>query len=96
MVNDKRMGWHLVDHHGDGRTALTVKALKGDNEALVAEDPERFFMPAYVARHGYVGYYLDTGSVDWDEVRELITDAYRLAAPKRLVRALDESGQSVT
>jgi hypothetical protein len=46
-------------------------------------DPEKFFRPPYVA-HGYVGVYLDTGAVDWDEVRELIIDAYRLAAPKKL------------
>jgi hypothetical protein len=89
LVAGKRMGWHLVDHHRDGRVALTVKAAKGENEALVAEDPERFFMPPYVARHGYVGYYLDTASVDWDEARELIVDAYRLAAPKRLTKQLD-------
>lgn len=47
-------------------------------------DPETFFRPAYVAQHGYVGVYLDTGGVDWDEVSELIIDAYRLAAPKKL------------
>jgi hypothetical protein len=51
--------------------------------ALIAMDPEKFFRPAYVAQHGYVGVYLDTGAVDWDEVSELI-DAYRLAAPKKL------------
>jgi hypothetical protein len=89
-VNGKRLGWHLVDHHGDGRVALTVRVPKGENEALVAEDPDRFFMPPYVARHGYVGYYLDTVEVDWDEVRELLADAYRLVAPRRLVRLLDE------
>ena len=93
-VNGKRMGWYLVDHHGDGRIALTVRAAKGDNAALVAEDPTRFFMPPYVAHHGYVGYYLDTGEVDWDETRELLTDAYRLVAPKRLVRLLDERDES--
>jgi hypothetical protein len=93
-VNGKRMGWYLVDHHGDGRIALTVRAAKGDNVALVAEDPARFFMPPYVAHHGYVGYYLDTGAIDWDEVRELLAEAYRLVAPKRLVRLLDEREES--
>jgi hypothetical protein len=88
-VRGKTLGWHTVDHHGDGRVALTVKAAKGDNEALVASDPARFFLPPYVARHGYVGLHLDTGAVDWDEVRELITDAYGLAAPKKLVQQLD-------
>jgi hypothetical protein len=35
------------------------------------------------------GIYLDTGTVDWGEVRELIVDAYRLAAPKRLAGLVD-------
>lgn len=83
-VAGKTMGWHTVDHHGDGRISLSLRALKGENEALVASDPDKFFMPPYVARHGYVGVYLDQPEVDWDEVRELVTDAYIIAAPKRL------------
>jgi predicted DNA-binding protein (MmcQ/YjbR family) len=27
--------------------------------------------------------------VDWEEIRELITDAYRLAAPKTLAKRID-------
>jgi hypothetical protein len=88
-VRGKTMGWHTVDHHGDGRVALAVKAPPGENSALVEADPARFFLPPYVARHGYVGIYLDTGDVDWDEVRELIVDAYRLAAPRKLAQLLD-------
>ena len=83
------MGWHTVDHHGDGRLALTLKAAKGDNAALVSSDPTRFFMPPYMAHHGYVGVYLDVDDVDWEEIRELITDAYRLAAPKTLAKRID-------
>jgi hypothetical protein len=41
-------------------------------------------MPPYVARHGYVGIHLDRSNVAWDEVREFVTDAYILVAPKRL------------
>ena len=83
-VAGKTIGWHTVDHHGDGRISLSVRAPKGENEALVASDPGKFFMPPYVARHGYVGVYLDGPRVDWEEVRELVTDAYIIAAPKRL------------
>jgi hypothetical protein len=87
-VAGKTMGWHTVDHHGDGRISLTVRAAKGENEALVASDPAVFFMPPYVAHHGYVGIYLDRPEVDWDEVRELVTDSYIIAAPKRLSKVL--------
>jgi hypothetical protein len=87
-VAGKTMGWHTVDHHGDGRISLSLRAAKGENEALVASDPATFFMPPYVAHHGYVGIHLDRPDVDWDEVRELVTDAYIVAAPKRLSKLI--------
>jgi hypothetical protein len=87
-VSGKAMGWYTVDHHGDGRISLSLRAAKGENEVLVASDPDTFFLPPYVARHGYVGVYLDRPDVDWDEVRELVVDAYIVAAPKRLSKLL--------
>ena len=51
-------------------------------------DPDAYFLPPYVARHGYLGIYLDRADVDWDEIAELIVDAYRLVAPKALSRQL--------
>lgn len=87
-VRGKTMAWHTVDHHGDGRVALHVKAAKGEAASLIAADPDRFFSPPYVAQHGYVGLYLDVGKVDWDEVRELLVDAYKLAAPKGLAKLI--------
>lgn len=56
----------------------------------MATDPERFFIPPYVGPKGWVGVRLDR-AVDWTEVAELVTDGYRLLAPKRLVRLLDEA-----
>lgn len=88
-VRGKRFAWHLVDHHGDGRVVLECKAARGENEALATASPDRFFLPPYLAHHGWVGLYLDRGEVDWEEVRELVTDAYRLVAPKRLAAQLD-------
>jgi predicted DNA-binding protein (MmcQ/YjbR family) len=74
----------------DGRY-MTFKAGPGVQEALVAEDPERFFVPAYVGGKGWVGARLDVEQ-DWDEIAELIVDSYRMIAPKRLVKLLDERG----
>ena len=54
----------------------------------VAADPERFFRPPYVGHRGWVGVYLDV-PVDWEEAAELVTDAYRTVAPRRLVAQLD-------
>ena len=91
-VGKKNLGWFTVNEHGSGRIALTVRAAPHENEELVASDPERFELPKYVAHHGYVSYFLDlpTRPVDWDEVTELVRDSYRLVAPKRLVRLLDD------
>jgi hypothetical protein len=88
-VRGKKFAWHLVDHHGDGRISMQCKAERGENAELVASEPDRFFMPPYMARHGWVGLWLDVGKIDWEEIRELVTDAYRLTAPKRLVALLD-------
>ena len=91
-VRGRTIGWHTVDHHGDGRVALTLKAAQGENVQLVTADERKFFMPPYMAHHGYVGVYLDTGDVDWEEIRELVTDAHLLAAPKTLARQVAVSG----
>jgi len=56
------------------------------NEGLVASDPARYCIPAYLGPKGWVGVRLDVEDVDWDEVRLLLTDAYRLAAPRTLAR----------
>ena len=89
----KNLAWFTVSEHGSGRIALVVRAEAKENEALVASDSERFELPNRVARHGYVSYFLDLpriAPVDWDEVTELLRDSYRLQAPKRLVRLLDD------
>ena len=92
MVNKKNFAWFTVNEHGDGRVALGVRAAGRENEELVASDPQRFGLPKYVARHGWVNYYLDLADhpVAWVEVAELVRDSYRLQAPKRLTKLLDE------
>jgi hypothetical protein len=70
---------------------LTMKAPKGAQEALVASDPERFFVPAYVGPKGWVGVRLDLESPpDWDEVSEMIIESYCLIAPKRLAAVVEQ------
>jgi hypothetical protein len=90
-VRGKKFAWHVVDEHGDGRVAVLCKAGRGDNEALVAGDPTRLFLPKYVAHHGWVGLYLDLGTIDWDEVGELVTDSYLLTAPSKLAAQVQQS-----
>ena len=82
IIWSRANGWLKID--GDG-TALNLKVGRGDNATLVEANPERFFLPRYVASKGWVGIRL-TGSLDWDELRELVTDSYRLIAPARLAK----------
>jgi hypothetical protein len=90
-VRGRRFAWYLDDHHGDGRLSLTCKAAGEVNHDLVRSHPDRYYMPPYVGRRGWLGYWLDGARVDWDEVGELILDAYRLVAPRGLLDELDES-----
>lgn len=69
-------------------SSMMFKAGPGVQEALVSEDPERFFVPKYVGAKGWVGARLDVEQ-DWEELAELIEDSYRLIAPKRLSALLD-------
>ena len=80
---------YLDDHHSDGRLALWCPAPPDVQRALVAEEPGRFFVPPYVGGRGWLGVRLDV-DVDWGEVTGIVKDAYRMAAPKRLVAVLDE------
>ena len=78
-----------ANHHGGGRDSVWVKATAENQQLLVQSDPDRYFVPPYVGPSGWVGVHLD-GSVDWDDVRELLEDGYRMIAPKRLLVQLDE------
>jgi hypothetical protein len=79
-----------ADHHHDDRLAFWCAAPPGAQDALAASAPERFFVPPYVGQRGWLGVWLDV-PVDWNEIAELVTEAFRVIAPKRLVNALDDA-----
>ena len=54
---------------------------------MVKGDPDRFFVPPYVGPSGWIGIRLDRNP-DWAEIAELMKDAYRLVAPKRLLSSI--------
>jgi len=91
LIRKKTFAYFLNDHHGDGIVAVTCKVLPGDNERLIAANPDRFYMPSYIGSRGWVALRLDVGRVDWDEVSELVAGSYQLAAPKRLAAMVRES-----
>lgn len=75
-------------HHGANHLAFWCPAPAGAQEELIAEAPERFFRPPYVGHRGWIGVRIDQDP-DWEEIAEIVRDAYRLVAPRRLVAQLD-------
>ena len=73
--------------------SIVVQPDPGDRPALL-EEP-RVYVPAYLGPSGWIGFDLD-GEADWDEVAELLDDSFRLTAPRRLVRELDESTEPIS
>ena len=71
-------------------TTMNCKGGPGVQQALVASDPGRFFVPRYTGKNGWIGVRLDVDQ-DWDEIAELVEESWRRTAPKKLVDQLDES-----
>lgn len=87
----RRVFVSYADHHHDDRAGFWCAAPPGAQEALVAQRPDRFFRPPYVGGRGWLGVWLDVEQ-DWDEIAEIVADAYRVIAPKRLVARVDQPG----
>lgn len=73
---------------GSEGAGVTVKADPDEHEAMLATGWEP---AAYVARFGWVHRDLSGSDVDWDEIDEAVRSSYRLIAPKRLSRLLDDA-----
>ena len=78
------------NHHGAGRPAVWCKASRMNQAMMVEAEPARFFVPPYVGPSGWVGVWLDR-ALAWDDLGDLLRDAYLLVAPKRLGALLRES-----
>jgi hypothetical protein len=78
-----RVGKKIFAIGGEGSDHVSIKATIERQADLLALDSETFKSSAYVGRFGWVTVRLDR--VDDDLLRELITDAWRSVAPKRLL-----------
>lgn len=88
FIREKKLFVTFSDHLHDDHVEFWCAAPPGVQEAVVGSEPDRYFRPPYVGHRGWVGVYLDV-DVDWDAVAELVRDAYRQVAPKRLVALLE-------
>jgi hypothetical protein len=74
----------MMDPDGGG---ASVKAGLEDQAELIAGDPETFRPASHVGRYGWVAVTL--ARADAAEITELLAEAWRRTAPKKLVRGYD-------
>ncbi len=76
--------------HGHDRIAMLVKTSGMDElSALVEDQPEVYFKPAFYGASGWVGIILDRPELDWGDVEAWLQRSWRSVAPKRLTRMMD-------
>jgi hypothetical protein len=88
FVRDKKVFVMYANHHHDDRLAFWCAALPDAQEILVGTDPDRFFVPPYVGHRGWLGVRLDVAP-DWNQIGDLVADAWRTVAPRKLLAELD-------
>lgn len=87
-VREKKLFVMLDNHHhGAEHLGFWCAAPPGVQHELIAEDSERFFRPPYVGHRGWLGVRID-GDPNWEEISEIVRDAYRQVAPKALIAQL--------
>ncbi len=88
-IRKRIFAYYLFDHHGDGLIAFTCKSSLSEQRRLIREDPDSFFVPAYLGPRGWIAIRLDLDEVDWDTVTELARRAYQEVAPRKLAALLE-------
>lgn len=83
-----RVGEKIFAMASPGSGKACVKASKEEQAALLAAAPDTYAVAPYVGRHGWV--LVDLGRVGTEELRELVIEAWRSIAPRRLVRQFDD------
>jgi predicted DNA-binding protein (MmcQ/YjbR family) len=78
------------DDAGHPSTILAMRPSPDEREALIATGHPYFSRGPWDERLGRIAVAIDA-TTDWDEIAELVTDSYRLTAPKKLVAQLDAS-----
>lgn len=77
-VNDK---W-FARIHEDSDVLVLWCADESEKEALIAGEPDKFFTTPHY--DGYRLVLVRLGAIDADELTDLVTESWRLRAPKRL------------
>ena len=71
-----------------GGELVAIRTDRGEREALLQEDPDTFFITPHWEHGTSILVWLAT--VDTQQLRELLIDAWHARAPKRLIRELED------
>ncbi len=74
----------------DGESLVLWAADEGEKLGLIASDPAKFFTTPHYDGSALVLVLLP--AIEEDELRELLTDSWRLRAPKKVVAEFDVRG----
>jgi hypothetical protein len=68
--------------------AIFVRCIDiAERDGLLGSEPEKFFITEHY--RGYPGMLVRLSAIDINELTELLTESWRMAAPKRLVAEFD-------
>jgi hypothetical protein len=70
----------------DDAETVMVKVDMGERELLMAAEPDTFFITDHY--RDWPSVLVRLSAIDEDELREVLTDSWLLAAPKRLAASL--------
>jgi hypothetical protein len=88
-IRGRTFAYYIVNEHNDGRVALCCKIADAERAALIATNPQRYYIPKYIGHHGWMCIDLDVGKIDWREITSFVTNRYRMVAPKKLAARLE-------
>jgi hypothetical protein len=77
-----------TSHHSGGRPAVWIYSIGVEQDLVIRSRPDKYFKPAYVGPYGWIGAWLDRNP-PWAEIEELLRDAWRRRAPKKIIPLLD-------
>ena len=67
---------------------MWIYSISVEQDLVIRSRPDRYFKPAYVGAYGWIGAWLDKNP-PWGEIEELLRDAWRRRAPKKVIPLLD-------
>ena len=76
-----------IDHPDFGPQTLLILRADPDERAVLLKIGQPYFQPGWGANT--LGVVINDHT-DWDEIAELVTESYRVLAPKKLASLLDD------